>query len=81
MLIGRASGASVFFSCVRCSAASHATGGLRAVRGSIVRKVGGEGKIVFLEFPCWEPFEHNGGGSSLPGLRGEVINLSQVLHG
>lgn len=78
----------MFFSCVRCSAASHATGGLRAAGGSIVRKVGGERKIVFfflffffLEFPCWEPFEHNGGGSSLPGLRGEVINLSQVLHG
>lgn len=86
MLIGRASGASVFFSCIRCSAASHATGGLQAARGSIVRKVGGERKIVFffcffLVFPCWEPFEHNGGSSSLPGLRGEVINLSQVLHG
>lgn len=48
MLIGRASGASVFFSCIRCSAASHATGGLQAARGSIVRKVGGERKIVFF---------------------------------
>lgn len=55
--------------------------------GSVVRKVGGERKIVsffsfffFFEFPCWE-VEPSGGGSSLPGLRGEVIDLSQVLHG
>lgn len=51
MVISRASGAPVFFSCVRCSAASHASGGLWAAGGSIVRKVGGERKTFFSRVP------------------------------
>lgn len=78
-LTGRASGASVFFSCVRCSAASHATGGLRAA-GGIHRKKG-KNRFVGFFFKSSLVGSHNGGGASLPGLRGEVINLSQVLHG
>lgn len=47
--------------------------------GAVGREVGGERKIVFI-VPLLGAFESNRSSSSLPGLRREVINLSQVLH-
>lgn len=72
------------FSCVGCSAASHATRGQPSAVVSqgdpLEERREVKGKIVFI-VPLVGAFKSNRSGSSLPGLRGEVIDLSQVLHG
>lgn len=63
--------------CLPCN--SRAAGCCDVTGGSIGRKEGGERKTVFI-VPLVGAFKSNRSSSSLPGLRREVINLSQVLH-
>lgn len=64
--------------CIPCN--SRAADCSDVTGGSIVRKVGHEGKNIIFIVPLVGGLKSNGSSSSLPGLRGEVIDLSQVLH-